>query len=281
MPALQHLLAGKRMLVKNAPFEGQRASLFKLDACLGTPGLPQSATGQAALLTGVNVPAELGYHYGPKPNPDVAEFIKRGNLFSSIKMGGKQAAFLNAYPPSYFQAIESGRRLYAAIPLAAFQAGVALRTEADLRAAQAVSADITAQGWRAHLGISDIPVISAYQAGERLAQLAADYDFSFFEYWLSDFAGHKQDMGTSIKLLTTFDQLLDGLTNAWDDESGLIILTSDHGNMEDLNTRRHTSNPVPALLIGASEIRRTFSTHLEDLTDVTPAILRLLNISNA
>ena len=42
-------------------------------------GAPQSATGQATLLTGRNVPAEIGYHYGPKPNPAVSAINKAPN----------------------------------------------------------------------------------------------------------------------------------------------------------------------------------------------------------
>ena len=38
-------------------------------------------------------------------------------------------------------------------------------------------------------------------------------------------------------LLATFDEVLGGLVSAWDDAAGLILLTSDHGNLEDLSTR--------------------------------------------
>ncbi len=277
MPALHRLLDGNRLLADHAPLESGRATLLPLDAGLGVHGLPQSATGQATLLTGINVPAELGYHYGPKPNPEVATRIKNGNLFSQLRMNGKKAAFLNAYPPGYFQAIQSGRRLYAAIPLAAVSAGVPLRGEEDLRSGRAISADFTGQGWRTHLGLAGTPTITASQAGERLARLAQECDFAFFEYWLSDYAGHSQSMSDASNLLTVFDQVLDGLLRAWDDESGLVLVTSDHGNLEDLSTRRHTNNPVPALLIGSPTIRRTFAMGLKDLTDITPAILNLLS----
>ena len=36
----------------------------RLDACLGVPGLPQSATGQATLYTGVNAAQVMGRHKG-------------------------------------------------------------------------------------------------------------------------------------------------------------------------------------------------------------------------
>jgi bisphosphoglycerate-independent phosphoglycerate mutase (AlkP superfamily) len=100
---------------------------------------------------------------------------------------------------------------------------------------------------------------------------------TFFEYWLSDYAGHEQDMAAACSLLETFDQVLCGLLEAWDDDQGLILITSDHGNLEDLSTRRHTANPVPALVIGAKAFRQRFIAELHDLTDVTPAILDFFN----
>lgn len=273
MPHLQALLGGGKMVSWGARPGGEpdyqpqintRATLLALDACLGVEGLPQSATGQATLLTGQNVPAALGYHYGPKPNPAVAEFLRNGNLFNTLHKGGLRAALLSAYPPRYFEAIQSGRRLFSAIPLAATSAGLALKTQEDLLAGRALAADFTAQGWREHLGLADIPVLAPFQAGERLARLAREHDFSLFEYWLSDYAGHAQQMEPAVELLEQFDQVMGGLAGAWDDEAGLILLTSDHGNLEDLSTRRHTSNPVPGLLLGSLKNRQRFVSSLEE-----------------
>jgi hypothetical protein len=238
--------------------------------------LPQSATGQATLLTGRNVPAALGYHFGPKPDPAVAEFLRDGNLFKTFHLAGRRVSFLNAYPATYYAAIESGRRLYSAIPFAVVGAGLPLKTAADLHAGLALSADFTGQGWRERLKLPDTPLLTPAQAGTRMARLAAACDFAFFEYWPSDYMGHYQDMAAACDLLATFDQVLGGLLAAWDDEAGLILVTSDHGNLEDLSTHSHTTNPVPALLIGAPRLRRSFVASLHDLSDVAPAIVRLV-----
>ncbi len=325
MPNLQGLLGGRRLLINALPepqdyptisdsfnltvplsqpahLETPRANLLGLDACMGVAGLPQSASGQAALLTGLNVPASLGYHYGPKPNPSVATFLRNGNLFNTLKQSGRKVGFLNAYPPRYFTAIESGLRLYSAIPLAATSAGIRLHTIDDLLAGHAIAADFTAQGWHTHLGLKNIPLLPTKEAGKYLAELASSYDFSLFEYWLSDYAGHNQEMDSACDLLESFDQVLGGLLEAWDDREGLILLTSDHGNLEDLSTRRHTYNPVPALLIGAPDLRsrwiqfaqqsashrypagdrqmdpKSLNVMQLDLTDVAPAILRFLDL---
>lgn len=276
LPTIRKLLGNRELTYKSAPYVGELASLLAIDASLSVKGLPQSATGQAVILTGKNVPALIGYHYGPKPNPEISQFIKNGNVFCALDKLNLQTGLLNAYPQAYFEAINNGRRLYSAIPLAVRSAGVTLRNELDLRNGRAISADFTGQGWRENLGYDNMPVLSPYEAGQRLAQLALELDFAFFEYWLSDYAGHHQDFSQAKQLLITFDQVLNGLIDKWNHSEGLILITSDHGNMEDLSTRRHTVNPVPVIVIGDLKNRSEFTGSLNDLTDIYPAILKYL-----
>jgi hypothetical protein len=270
MPNLARLLGGRALLKDAAPFHGEHASLLAIDPAVGVSGLPQSATGQAILLTGINIPAELGYHYGPKPNPEVAAYLKEATLFSRFTKGGKKAALLNAYPPRYFDGIDSGKRLYSSIPLSVINAGLPLFRHEDLFAGRGLSADFTGEGWRTMLGFTDAPVMDAPQAGRKLARLAKEYDFSLFEYWASDYAGHRQEMDNAIRLMETFDGVVGGLADEWQD--GLILVTSDHGNMDDLSTRRHTDAHVPALVIGEKTARQEFTRDLKSLTDIAPAI---------
>jgi 2,3-bisphosphoglycerate-independent phosphoglycerate mutase len=270
MPRLNQLLDGRSLLKDAAPFYGEHASLLAIDPAVGVRGLPQSATGQAILLTGINIPAELGYHYGPKPNPDVAAYLKEATLFSRFTKEGKKAALLNAYPPRYFDGIDSGKRLYSSIPLAVINAGLPLFRHEDLFAGRALSADFTGEGWRTMLGFRDAPLMNAGGAGRKLASLAMEYDFSLFEYWASDYAGHKQQMENAIELMETFDAVLSGLVDSWQD--GLILVTSDHGNMDDLSTRKHTAANVPALVIGDRTAREEFTRDMKDLTHIAPAI---------
>ena len=272
MPTLRALLDGRRLLADSAPYENDRATLLALDAGLGVKGPPQSATGQAVLLTGRNIPAELGYHYGPKPNPEVAATLTDGGLFRRLKAVGKTSALLNAYPPRYFDGIGSGKRLYSSIPLALTNAGLPLFTEADFFAGRGLSADFTGQGWRDMLGYPEAPVLDPLSAGGKLFALAAQYDLAFFEYWASDYAGHKQDMPWAVRQMETFDSVLAGLLESWDFDEGLVLLTSDHGNMEDLSVRKHTHAPVPGLVIGKPEVRRKFTAGMSDLTHIAPAI---------
>ena len=278
MPYLESLLGGKKLTKSAAPFESDIATLKAIDPNLGVKGLPQSATGQAVLLTGINIPAELGYHYGPKPNPEVAQYLNGHTIFSKTLNAGKKTALLNAYPPRYFDGIDSGKRLYSSIPLALTNAGVPLFTEKDYYAGNALSADFTGEGWRTFLGFKDAPLFDPESAGSNLANLASQYDFSFFEYWASDYAGHKQDMPWAVKQLEILDGVLKGLLSKSDCQSDLLLITSDHGNMEDLGTRKHTSANVPLLLFGDKKNRDVFSNVL-DLAGIAPAIFNLLKLN--
>ena len=279
MPYLQSLLGGRTLIRESAPFDGDHATLLAVDPNLGVEGLPQSATGQAVLLTGINIPAELGYHYGPKPNPEVAKYLDGNTIFSKTVKAGKKTALLSAYPPRYFAGINSGKHLYSAIPLALTNAGMSLFTKDDYYAGNALAADFTGKGWSEFLNLHDAPIYEPKEAGKKLAELACQYDFSLFEYWATDYAGHKQDMDSAVSQMETFDEVLKGLLETWQDEDGIILLTSDHGNMEDLSTRRHTAADVPLLLFGDKVQRREFQTNIHDLTGIAPAVLRFLKIN--
>jgi len=271
LPHHTGLLGGQPLLATTPMVAGDRALFIPTDASLGVSGPPQSASGQATILTGLNVPQLIGRHWGPKPDAAIAEIINRDSLFIKLKQRGLTAALLNAYPPRYFEAIASRRRDYSAIPLAVAAAAIPFFTVDDLRAGRALSADFTGEGWRTELKISDAPVYTLREAGQQLARLARQRAFSFFEHWPTDYVGHRGDLAEGRSVLERLDAVLGGLLADWDDAQGLIVITSDHGNLEDLSHRHHTLNRVPTIIIGAE--RERFAAGLNDLTHLTPAIL--------
>lgn len=278
MPTIRSLLDGGSMTADTPPLRTDRASLLSIDALLGVDGRPQSATGQAALLSGRNVPAEIGQHFGPKPNQAIRDILDQDNLFRAVLGRGGRAALLNAYPPAYFEAIRSGRRLHSAITYAASSAGIAIRTAGDLQGGRALSADFTGEGWSEQPDFPPAPVYTPSEAGQLLGTLALEYELAWFDYWLLDYAGHRGEMAQAVRLLEACDAVLGGVMETEVGFSGLIVLTSDHGNIEDMRRRGHTLNPVPALLIGPDSLRLEFTSGLKDLTGfakpITDAIFK-------
>lgn len=274
MPVLINLLGGARPVRSVDRVRGPLASLVPTDASLGVPGKPQSASGQAALVTGLNVPELVGEHYGPRPNQPIRAILDGKTLFTQALAGGSSVAFANAYPQGYFDAVNRGKRLHGAIPHAVQAAGIRLRTAEDLRAEQALSVDLTNAGWRNGMGYSDMPQWTARQAGHVLGGLSATHDLTFFDNWVTDVVGHHNDMAEALKLLADLDEFLDGLLAAVDLEETLIVITSDHGNLEDTSVRGHTLNPVATVVIGAGQ--RAVAEQISSLIDITPALLAQL-----
>jgi 2,3-bisphosphoglycerate-independent phosphoglycerate mutase len=280
-PTLHRLLEGRSLDADLEPFHGTRASFRPVDATLGVEGTPESATGQTALLTGVNTAKAIGGHYGPKPDARLRPILQRHNLLARFVRSGLRTRLLNAYPESYFEAVRSGRRLHAAIPMAFASAGVPLATEEDLDRGEAVSADFTGRGWQTRLRRRRTPILSPEAAGSRMAKLALDADFTVFDHWLPDYAGHYGEMQGAVRLVTILDRALEGITEGMQGTNLIVLITSDHGNLEDLSIPGHTRNPVPALMSGPLEARIRILDQMKDLTDFAPAMLDHFHITSA
>src|SRR5450432_2520807 len=87
-PTLHALAGGQRWLRSTPRTESARAIFIPTDPRLGVPGRPQSATGQATIMTGRNVPAEIGEHYGPRPTERIRGILAEGNLYKSLAARG-------------------------------------------------------------------------------------------------------------------------------------------------------------------------------------------------
>lgn len=273
-PVLIRLLHGRRLLANTGIVQATLASMAPTDASLGMAGRPQSASGQSALLTGINVPALLGEHYGPRPDSRLRSLLEGDTLFTRALAAGRTACLVNAFPQGYFDAVARGKRLHGAIPYAAQAAGLRLCTAADLAAGRALSVDLTNAAWRNGLGYPEMPLLTPWDAGKVMAHLANEHDLTFFDHWATDVAGHRGDLATAVRLLEEFDAFLAGLLQNIELDSSLVVITSDHGNLEDCGQRRHTENPVPTIAIGAGHAGIT--SHITDLTHITPAILNAL-----
>ena len=283
LPILENLLINNWYLNEDSGGPGRvsttRASLIPTDPNMGIAGRPQSATGQATLLTGRNIPMLVGEHYGPKPNTPVANLVKEDNLFKEVIASGGTAALMTPYPQPYFDHINSGRRLLSSVPLAATSAGLELMTADDLRAGRAVSPGFTGKGWHEYLGYLDIPILTLNEAGEQIAEIARTYNFSFFEHWPSDRSGHRGSIELAVEHLEFIDEVLGGLLNNWDDENDLLIITSDHGNIEEKNHRQHSRNVVPTILVGRNH--QDYAQEIANLSDVATVVRQFLHLQKA
>ena len=273
-PTLHRLLDGRLPVAASGRFSTTAAELIPTDAQMGVRGRPQSATGQAAILTGINAPQRLGEHYGPRPDGRVRAILDEGSIFARLAAAECSAYFCNAYPERYFEAIRRGKRLLSAVPYAAQAGGLRLLTHDDVVGGVALAADFTNCAWRDQLGYLDVPLYTPELGGAQLWHIAQPYDFVFFEHWMTDVLGHERNLAGAVADLQIFDEFLAGLLAVADLANTLIIVTSDHGNVEDCSHGKHTENPALTLLLGAP--RRTYAPRIDALTDFAPVIVEYL-----
>lgn len=251
------------------------------DATLGVPGRPQSATGQATILTGENAPALLGYHLLGFPNAPLRELLRRRSLFRALSEAGRSAAFANAYPVAYLRALgfeaegepefEVGRRrARASATTVAFAAGGGrFRTWRDARDGRGLTHDITGVRARAHG--ATLPDRAPAEAAHVLLELARGHDLVAFEFFETDEAGHARSMERALDALRRLDPFLRTLVAGLGPDDGLVV-ASDHGNLEDLSTRNHTRAAVPILGFGRAAASVG---EVADLTHLAPLLTRL------
>ncbi|MBP8614286.1 MAG: 2,3-bisphosphoglycerate-independent phosphoglycerate mutase [Firmicutes bacterium] len=146
------------------------------------------------------------------------------------------------------------------------------------------------------------PEMSAFEVtDEALRRLEKGaYDLVILNYANPDMVGHTGCFEAAKKALEVVDQCLSRLLPAVVEMGGIVLLVSDHGNVEDLtkpkeepgcgenkNHTYHTSNRVPCILVGKKDestnkimIDRRIVERIENgiLSDVAPTILDMMGL---
>ena len=260
-----------------AHFKGETADvifdgiLIPTDPRLGIEGRPQSASGQTTILTGINAPRFLGYHKQGFPNQLLREVIGEHSIFTQLKnLKIEPNTFANAYTPRFFAETP---RWKSATTCAMEAAGATFRKLPDLFGRNALFHDFTNRHL-IELGF-DAPIFSPTEAGEILAELVAAHRFTLYEYFITDKIGHAQSFEKAAEYLPLLAELVRETLRRVDLETTTVMLTSDHGNIENLAIKNHTLNDVPTVVWGRK--RFEIAERIKDLSDITPAIIKLLN----
>ncbi len=266
-------LFGKIPTRDDGVLHGENAILVPTDARLGVEGVPQSGTGQTTIFTGINAPAAIGEHLGPYPNEALRVILKQHSIFKQLNALGFSTAFGNAYPPPFFERLARRKARRTATLQAAMAGDVRVRDVHDLARGEAVSGLGMDNHYWAQRG-APMPLITPRIAGQNLMRLAQQFDFTAFEYAPTDMAGHKDDQSEILRVLHEVDEFWGGIVSQMNLETDLVIITSDHGNIEDWSLKGHTLNPVPTILIGAG--RERAAEKIRALTDIAPLVMKVL-----
>ena len=242
-----------------------------IDACMTVDGLPQSATGQATMFTGVNAPVFMGRHCEGFPGPSLRKKIEEDNLFLALKRRGKRICFADAYlieDPAELAA----RRFKSVTTVMALTTPEVIATADDLADDQAVMQDLTRETIQDRY--PEIPIITPEDAASHLFALARTNDFTLYEFFQTDVAGHSMDYARACEVLRLYDRFLASLLRYVEAAGMMLVMTSDHGNIEAMGEQGHTRNPVPFVAFGPGEAE--MRKRVKSLVDITPTILRFI-----
>ena len=259
-----------------------------IDAQLGIKGIPMSATGQTTLFTGVNVPVILNEHRDSYPDKLMRKIIREKNLFSRLREKNVNPRFINAFPgsthiftPEHIAIRADGEFYFSQLFRAQRKRPISVTTcmmisnhmipfgTADILKGQALFHDFSNQSLDGR--DSNLPRFTPEKAAEIIYRVSRNYDLLLYEYFLTDFYGHGSDFSESIDLVRDINRLIKHLVSLLDKESDTLLITSDHGNLEDSTTQLHTCNPVPLVTWGYGSAR--LRDKIESLVDITPALI--------
>jgi len=229
-------------------------------------GIPQSATGQATLFTGVNAAELLGRHLSGFPNQELRALLAQESFVHRLSKRNRSVNFANTYTPAFF---ENRPRWVSVTTWVCESAGLRLNVLPDLLAERSLYMDFTNR--LLVNGGHDVPVWTPEKAADVLARQARAHDVCFYEYFLSDVAGHRGTPEQNETIVRELDRFLSRVVDRLDLEDSSLVITSDHGNIEDSCVAGHTVNPVPGLFWGPIRDRVNGRSRL-DLTEIAALI---------
>lgn len=254
-------------------FSEQDSVVIPTDACQGVSGIPQSATGQTTLLTGVRSSPVLGHHLSGFPGPTLRSIIREKNILKQLQALGKKATFANAYTRDYVQKVYEGKTPASVTTVCVMESDDQFRYAEQVLTGDAVYQDFTNETlikW----GV-DVPLMTPEQAGKNLAGIVNKHDFTLYEFFQTDIIGHSKNMQRAVALLEKLDRFLGEVFAGLDLEETLVVISSDHGNIEDLTAHSHSCNPVPTILVGKG--KEKIQGKIKELADITPALVGLFS----
>ncbi|MFV0390246.1 MAG: alkaline phosphatase family protein, partial [Pyrinomonadaceae bacterium] len=220
--------------------------MAETDARLGVEGRPQSASGHTAIYTGKNAPQINGAHKHGFPNETLRALIKQFSVFKQLENSGfRENVFLNTYTPNFFSMRNRPR---SATTVMVETTSLEFRKLPDLLGRRALFHDFTNRKLREHK--FDVPEFSAFEAAEILVEVARMHHFTLYEYFLTDKIGHDMNWDAARIVLPELALFVQRTIELIDSTNTTLILTSDHGNIENLSIRNHTLNKVPTIVWG-------------------------------
>lgn len=177
------------------------------------------------------------------------EFVEQRLLFENAPMILKGAHKRGL--PELFTLAEINQNIFV---FAAREAGMRLRTLADVRRDAALTSSLTheleAQFDLSVFDVAPLPLRTPEQGADIVAALAGEHDFVFYKYQMPDLVSHTGRVELARAVFNVIERFVGRLLDRVDRDS-TVIVTSDHGHLEQVAfTQGHPKSKVPTWYFG-------------------------------
>lgn len=123
------------------------------------------------------------------------------------------------------------------------------------------------------------PSMSANEVTESLLKELENFDLVILNFANGDMLGHTGVLQAAIEAVEVVDKCLEKIYNKVMELDGLMLITADHGNCEEMLDDQdnvitsHTTNPVPFIITD-----KKYKLHEGKLGDIAPTILEIMGI---
>ena len=127
------------------------------------------------------------------------------------------------------------------------------------------------------------PEMSAYEVTDKVVEAinSQKYNCIILNYANPDMVGHTGSLEAAIKAIETIDECVGRVVEAINNQSGVLLITADHGNAEQMIDYKtgephtaHTTNPVPLILVGMENAKLREGR----LADLAPTMLDIIGL---
>ena len=227
-------------------------NMVATDATLGSCRFASVSYRATALWTGINASQSLGFHMTGFPGPTLQKIIQQHSILKRFQEQGLKASFFNAYHNRSLQYLQKKPRMQSTSYRIQSAAGLRHYDLDDLEKGQALYMDYTHDALhRLYPPLAErFPKKSAFQSGVDFMAMTEGYHLSLHEFFLTDKAGHQKSWEMAEWCIRNIEDFLAGVISVFDPQNQLLLVSSDHGNLEDLTVKTHTLNQVPTFAYG-------------------------------
>ena len=207
-----------------------------------------------ACLANAIFPANFSF-LGRSYTEDLVPSFDREQVEAGLTLDGRPVRLLGAERHGFeelFTLAEINKNIFVH---AAREAGVPLLSYADVSADRALTSsmmhELEARLNFKFLDQAPLPARTPDDAAAILAELAAEFTCIFYKYKIPDLVSHSGRPELAREVFATIEEFVHGVLVRIDAEKTIIVVTSDHGHLEQVNYHEgHPKNRVPTWYFG-------------------------------